>query len=281
MKELTQNKKPAVFFAVADDNNFKYGVTFWKSMTKFHDTKEIDMLFYTTMKDPKELAKLPKGVEVKDLTPYLEDPMFFYRQKPVLSEPLLDEYELVVGFDVDQLVLHTLDDILNVKTFDVGVVINWNRFDEKFYPPVEMMRIGILPAEYYNCGMVALRSKSFCHMWKVWCFSNAFDRCQYKEQDGLNILAHNANFNVWCFDMPASKDAPLHWYGIISKGELVRSELDGKDIIVRKGFGNTPFPPADAKIHLVHMGGGGGSIKDNWGTFFPPEVMVRIEEIVK
>ena len=266
------------FFAVADADNFKYGLTFWKSMVHFHDPNEITMLFYTSVKDKKELDKLPKGIIVVDLSPLLDDTMFYYRQKPIIAESLLDQYDLVVGFDVDQIVLHRLDDILNIKTYDIGVVINWNRHDEKYYPLVELGRIGIAPAEYFNCGMVAMRSKDFVHKWKMWCFSEQFNRCQYKEQDGLNILAYSSNHNVWCFDMPTSKDAPIHWYGIIAKGELVRAKVEEKQIIVPKGLGNTPFPPNDVILHLIHLGGGQGAPKDNWSAFFQPEVWEYIQK---
>ncbi len=279
--QASVDKKQACFFTAANASHIKYAVTFWKSMVKFHDPKEIDMLFYTDVTDKTELDKLPKGIQVVDLTPYLEDKMFWYRQKPILSEPLLDFYELVVGFDSDQIVLDKLTDVLNIKTYDVGVVINWNRHDEKFYPVVEMMRIGVQPIEYFNCGLVALRSKKFCHNWLIWCYSQNFDRCQYKEQDGLNILCHSGNWNVWCFDMPASKDAPVHWYGIISKGELSRAEIKDGRVFIGKGFGSTPFPPSDVWVHLIHMGGGSGAPKDNWNMLCSPELMKYIEEVTK
>lgn len=173
--ETNIDKKMACFFTAASKEHFKYALTFWKSMVKFHDPKEIDMLFFTDMTDKTELDKLPKGIQIVDLAPYLADQMFWYRQKPILSEPLLDFYELVVGFDSDQIVLDRLDDVLNIKTYDVGTVINWNRFDEKYYPVVEIMRLGIQPIQYYNCGMIALRSKKFAHNWLVACYQNEFN----------------------------------------------------------------------------------------------------------
>jgi len=78
---------------------------------------------------------------------------------------------------------------------------------------------------------------------------------------------------VWCFDNPASKDADMHWYGIISKGELARSEIKEGKVFIPKGLGDTPFPAADVWVHLVHMGGGSGALKDNWSAFFPENVM--------
>lgn len=274
------NKKPVCFFAVGSREYSKYAIPFWKSMTKFHSPKDIDMLWYTNEKSSEVLKKLPVGIKLMDLDPLLIDPAFYFRQKPVIAETLMDEYELVCGFDTDQIILGSLDYIIKTTDYDVGTVYNWNRHDQQFYPMVEMMRIGIVPAEYFNCSLVAMRSKKFVHTWLVWCFSPSFDRCQYREQDGLNILAYSGNWNVRCFDLPDMPNKHFGWYGLIGKMEWARSELRGKDIVVPKGFGSTPFPPADVQIHAATLGGGHGAVKDNWANYFPPKVMERINEII-
>lgn len=270
-------KERVCFYATGTRNLLPLAIKFWRSMVKFHDPKEIEMWFFT---DAIETKDLPEGIHIKDIAPFLTDPAFFYRQKPMLSEMLLEEFDLVVGFDIDQIVLASLNDVLNVKTYDVGVVINWNRFDEKFFPMVHQLPY-TPPIEYYNCGLVALRSKKFAHMWNMWCHSSNFDRSQYKEQDGLNILAHHANFNVWCFDSPASQDAPIHWYGIISKGELVRCIIEDGKPVIPQGLGKTPFPPAKVYLHMIHSGGGHQGPKDNWETLCSPALMEYINEITK
>src|SRR6266702_5529593 len=254
-------KKPVAFFAVGSKEYSKYAIPFWRSMVKFHSPQDIDMLYYTNEKDPEVLKRLPAGIKLIDLDPLLADPAFFYRQKPVLGEPLLDEYELVVGFDCDQLILGNLDYILKTNDYDVGTVYNWNRHDQQFFPMVEMVRIGIMPAEYFNCSLVAMRSKKFVHNWLVSCFSPQFYRLQYREQDILNVLCYYGNWNVRCFDLPDTPNKHFGWYGMIAKGELPRAELRGKDIVIPKGFGDTPFPPADVQIHAISLGGGHGAIK--------------------
>lgn len=248
-------------------------------MVNFHSPKDIDMIWYTDEKDPKVLERLPKGIKLGDLTPLLTDPAFYYRQKPILGELLLKDYELVVGFDTDQLILGNLDTILKNEDYDIGTVYNWNRFDVQHYPLVEMYRIGIMPAEYFNCSLVAMRSKSFVHNWLVSCFSPQFDRLQYREQDILNVLCYYGNYNVRCFDLP--EKTHFGWYGMIGKGEYVRAELRDKNIYIPKGLGDTPFPPDDVQIHVATLGGGHGAIKDNWASFFPAKVMERINEIIK
>ena len=268
------------FFAVGSKEYSKYAIPFWKSMTKFHSPKDIDMIWYTDEKDPEVLKNLPTGITVSNLTPLLTDPAFYYRQKPVIMETLIQDYELVVGFDSDQLILGDLNYILESEDYDVGTVYNWNRFDQQYYPLVEIMRIGILPAEYFNCSLVAVRNKKFVHTWLTWCFSPNFDRSQYREQDGLNILCYSGNWNVRCFDLPENKET-LGWYGMLGKGEYNKAELREKDIYIPKGLGDTPFPPTDVKVHVATLGGGHGAVKDNWAAFFPPKVMERIQELIK
>lgn len=275
LKSENKNKKPVVVFTVADKNNLKYAVTMLTTLRKFHDWPAI---LYTDEIDTEKLPDIT-NLTVVDMKPLLQDRMFFYRQKPILAEPLLDEYELVIGLDADQLILGDLSYIKDTNDYDVGTVINWNRYDEKFYPPVSGW--GIYPAEYFNCGLVALRSKKFAHHWNVLCHSIQFDRSQYKEQDMLNALCYYGNYNVRCFDHGDPVRKINAWYGIVGKGEWNRAIVKGNDIVVPQGFGTTPFPPADMTIKVAHMAGGPEGKKDNWGAFFSPEAMVRIQELIK
>ena len=270
----------AVFFSACDVNNFPYAITFWNSMTKFHSPEKIDMILYTNQTDKTQLAKLPKGVKVEDISKLLlQDKNFWYRQKPVLMEPLMEKYELVVGFDVDQFVVGSLDYILNTKDYDVGTVINWNRIDPKLYGFVQFQ--GVMPAEYFNCGLVAARSKKFVHHWRVLCFSQQFDRLQYREQDLLNVLAYYGNYNVRCFDIPDGIAKYAAWHGLIVKGELGSIILRGNDLIVSKGIGPTPFPPTEITVKVIHIGGGNQPNKMNFRSWFSnEEVIKRIEHLI-
>lgn len=275
LKSENRKKKPVVVFTVADKNNISYAVSLLNSLRKFHDWP---VILYTDEIDQEKLPNIT-NMTIVDLGPYLQDRMFFYRQKPLLSEPLLDEYELVIGLDSDQLILGDLSYILETTDYDVGTVINWNRYDEKIYPAVQGW--GIFPAEYFNCGLVALRSKKFAHHWNILCHTAQFDRMQFKEQDLLNALCYFGNYNVRCFDHPDPVKNVTAFWGLIGKGEWNRAILEGNKIVVPKGFGDTPFPPADMEIKVAHMGGGAGTKKDNWGAFFTPEVLTRINSLIK
>ncbi len=274
-------KKPVLFFSVADRNNFGYAVSMFNSLTKFHNPKDVDMLLITDETDKDNLDKLPKGIQIESLNPYTkDDPVFFYRQKPVVAEKYMDEYELVLGLDADQIITGSLDYIFITKDYDIGTVVNWNRADPQVYGFVDIARLGIPAPEYYNCGLVAMRSKKFVHHWKVLCFAPEFNYMQYKEQDVLNILAHFGNYNVRCFDAGDGVAKMNAWWGLIAKGELMRAEMRGDEIVIPKGFGDTPFPPADMTLKVIHAAGGNRENKMNYHTWVPEEVAKRIEYLI-
>lgn len=269
-----ENKEKIVIFSAGDINNFPYAVMFWNSLVKFHDPNDIDMIFYTNETDENKLKLLPKAVQVEQLGTFLQDPMFWYRQKPLLAEPLLEKYDLAIGMDCDQIVVGKLDYIFETKDYDVGTVLNWNRYDINYYPQVDIQQAGIYPVEYFNCGLVALRNKKFVHEWKVNCFSTQFDRLQYKEQDILNIMCYFGNYNVRCFDH-GDGVANMHaWWGLISKGEYLRAKFIDNEIIIEKGLGDTPFPPQDMTLKVLHAGGGTVPDKMNYRKWFKDEKII-------
>lgn len=255
------SKKPVIAFTVADKNNEKYAQALLNSLRKFHTEEELPL-------------KIIKGEELEG---YLkDDKMFYYRQKPIIAEPLLKEYELVIGMDCDQIVLGKLDYLLKTKDFDVATVLNWNRYDPQRYGFITFQ--GILPVEYMNCGLVCMRSEKFVHDWKLLCFTPQFDRVQYREQDLLNIMIYYGNWNIRCLDHQDKIGGNESWWGLIGKLEWSRAELRGEKIIVPKGFGDTPFPPQDTELKIVHMAG--GPVKEQWGKFFSPEIMKRINYLI-
>lgn len=272
-KEL-KNKKPVAVFCIATKNHMSYAKTMIKSLRHFH--KDWPVILVTDETDSKNL---PENVIIKDIKPYLADRMFFYRATPIIGESLLNEYELVIKIDSDSLILGDLSSLVETKDYDVATVINWNRFDERFYPVVQGW--GIFPTEYFNAGFVAMRSRKFAHDWRMLCYTPQFDRLQYKEQDLLNALCYFGNYNVRCLDLPNKEVEVNSFWGIIGKGEWNRAIVKDDMIIVPKGLGNTPFPPTDMEIKVAHLGGGSEARKDNWAAFFSPEAMTRIGEILQ
>lgn len=255
------DKKKVCFFTIADKNNERYAQMLTNSFRKFH--KDIDLL---TIKGEELEAHLK------------EDPQFYYRATPIVAKKLIKEYDLVVKIDADSIVCDDLSYIWETKDYDIGTVMNWNRKDPALYGYVQGW--GILPAEYFNCGLVAMRNPKFIHDWRMLCFTQQFYRLQYKEQDLLNAMIYYGNWNVRCFDHLDPVANMNSWWGLISKGEWMRTEVKDNHIIVPKGLGDTPFPPKDIQINVIHWAGGSGSSKMNYKTAFPEDVIKRIDYLV-
>jgi hypothetical protein len=128
--------------------------------------------------------------------------------------------------------------------------------------------------EYMNCGLVAMRSEKFVHDWKVLCFTQQFDRSQYKEQDMLNAMIYYGNWSVRCLDHMDPIGGNNGWWGLLGKLEWSRAILKDDKVMVPQGLGPTPFPPKDVQLYVVHMAG--GKEKPSWGIFFNEQVMKRI-----
>lgn len=273
-------KRPVMFFGAADEKNFPHAVMFWNSLTKFHSPKDIDMIMFTSETRPEELKKLPQGIKTVDITAQLKaDPMFWYRQKPVLAEPYMSQYDLVVGFDIDQLVLGDLSYLIKTKDYDIAAPLNYNRNDAEQYGLVGGWCI--LPIEYANCGLVCMRSEQFVHEWKVWCFSPQFDRAQYKEQDGLNIKIYHQNYNARILDHLDPIGGNNSWWGLLGKSDWSRTKMVNNEVIIPKGEGEPPFPPKDVSLKIAHFAGGQDNPqKMNYRTVFPDDVVERIDYLV-
>ena len=256
-------KKPVVIFIAYDANNAEHARKFKNSLRKFHSEEELPLY----------------EVKREELETYLKgDPMFFYRQKPVIASRLIKDYELVIGMDVDQIITGDLSYIWKTRDYDVGTVINWNRVDPGVFGVVQAA--GILPIEYFNCGLVAMRSEAFVKNWLNVCLSPQFDRLQYREQDILNYICYYGNYNCRCFDHGDGPAKMNSWWGIFGKGEYPRAEMRGNDIVVPKGEGNTPFPPVDITLKVLHWGGGNDPQKGNYRKMFKDDVIKRLDYLV-
>lgn len=271
-----ENKKPIIIFTTASKNLFNDAVKLLNSLRKFHNWP---VILVTDEHDPENLKKLPGGVTIWELGMYLQnDRMFFYRQKPVIASELIKDYKLVLGLDSDQIIVGDLSYLEKTSDYDVGTVINWNRVDPGVFGVVQAA--GILPVEYFNCGLVAMRSEAFVKNWLNVCISPQFDRLQYKEQDILNYICYYGNYNVRCFDHDDKIGGNNSWWGLLGKGEYPRAKMIGNDIVIPKGEGDTPFPPIDIKLNVLHWGGGNDPQKGNYRKMFQDDVIKRLDYLV-
>lgn len=241
-------KKPIVVVCIADKNNYGYAVGMINSLRKFHDWPVVLVTDETNTKD------LPKGVETVDLTQYTStDPAFFYRATPILAEKYLKEYECVLKIDADSIITGDLSYIEKTKDYDVATVINYNKPDAEMYGAIG--GYAVAPVEYFNCGFVVLRSEKFAHHWTVVCFSEQFNRLQYREQDLLNVLCYFGNYGVRCldhFDPIANMRA---WWGLFAKTYWNQAVMrDGKIIIPQQD--GDPILDGDTELKVIHVAGG-------------------------
>lgn len=254
-------KKKVIAFTIADKNNMKYADMMIKSLRKFHSEEELPLIV----------------IGEEQLAQYKADPNFFYRATPIIASKLIPEYDMVLKLDCDQLVLGSLDQLLAFDDYDVGTVLNINRVDPKRYGLVQVQ--GVAANEYFNCGLVAMRSEIFVSHWLNLCQSKYFERFQYREQDILNILAHFGNYNTRCFDNYDNVNQYYAWHGLVAKGEGLNMVVRGDKIIVPRGKDN--YPDRDVEVKLYHWAGGGNEAKMNYRIDFGEDVINRINELLK
>ena len=262
MSEPVKTKKPVVIFTAYDEANAPYAKLFRNSLKKFHP----DIPLYEVQGD--------------ELKAYLAaDPMFFYKQKPVIAEKLIKEYELVIGMDCDQIVTGDLSYLWNTKDYDVATVLNWNRKDQEEYGLVAGW--GIIPIEYFNCGLVAMRNEKFIKNWSYLCTTPQFERMQYKEQDILNAMCYYGNWNVRCLDHLDPLGGNNSWWGLLSKGSWQDAFMRNNEIIIPQGKDGNPFPPKEVSLKVIHWGGGSNSPdKMNYRIKFNDDVVKRLDYLV-
>ena len=255
------NKKPITAFTIADSANLPLAKKMINSLRKFHTEEELPMYIVTG----------------KELEHYLkEDPQFFYRSTPVVANKLLKDYETVIKLDADQIFMGDISHILSLKDYDVGTVLNYNRTDPKTYGVVTVFNID--PQRYFNCGFVVMKNHEFVKHWLEKCYSEHFERLQYREQDLLNILLHYGNYNYICYDIYDRIRDYSAWHGLLNKGEGVHMKLVDGQVILPKGEDN--YPAMDKIVKVFHFAGGKGENKNNYRIWFNEELISHIDWLV-
>jgi len=252
--------KKQVIFTVCDDKNKWMLPIFTKSLRHWHTEEELPLVVYGQEELDKE-----------------KDENKFYKATPMFARRLIKEYDLVIKADVDQLITGNLKHILdNFDNYDVGVVYNINRSD-----PLRYGYIGygtIQPAEYINCGLVAMRSEKFINHWWKLCNSDNFSRMQFGEQGFLNCLVYYGDYKVRFLD----RWDPFHqiqaWNGLIAKGEGVHMVVRNGELWLPKGVDN--YPDHDVRVVAYHWAGGGNEPKMNYRMHFPEPVIDWIDGVL-
>lgn len=233
------NKK-VIAFTVSDNNNLRYYEMLKKSWEKFHP--DIELRLYGE----------------KEIREY-DDPQFFYRATPIIASALIRDYDTVLKMDADQILLDNISEILDVDA-DVGVVRN-----DPTYLAGQVW--DITHPNYYNNGLVVIKSKEFVDHWKALCLSPHFNVYQHREQDILNILTSDyLNYNVFCLE-----DGDFI-YGEWAKPLWAKCKMEGNKVIL----------PDKKQLKVIHFSGGQASPdKGNYRLRFQKDVAKYIDSLVK
>ncbi len=155
-------KKKVIAFTIAgDQENLKFYKGFRNSLRKFHSEKELPLKLYG-----------PEQVNA------FNDSTFYYRATPKIAAELIEEYETVIKFDVDQIVMGDLSHTWK-HDYDLGVVQNSNPREIR-KQPVTVWDIDA--PSYVNAGFVVMKNEKIISHWNKLCHSPVFKNYQYREQ---------------------------------------------------------------------------------------------------
>ena len=262
--------KDLVVFTACDQNNLKYARVFLKSFKHFHP--DVPLVLFTDAK-----VENIEGVRVLPLL--TKDPMVWYKQKPFFADRLFREgYKAVLGADADQIVLGNLDNVLYSKGYDVGTVLNFNPIDYASLGPITVQGVHYA-TEYYNAGLVMMRSHKFVRHWLRLCEGKFFERFTYREQDLLNILCHFGEYQVFCFDDADDFNKYYAWHGLLGSRSTMQMLMHKGNVVLPAQ--PTGFPNRDIVYKVWHPASGQQTYdKMNFRTSFNEEVIRYIDEIL-
>lgn len=250
--------KKVIAFTVADSNNEKFIPMLRNSLRKWHTEEELPLIHINQT----ELDKWGDSEK-------------FYKATPYYGLKFIDDYELVIKLDVDMVITHPLTHIFEDKSYDVGCVLNSNpREFKKFIVQVW----DILPANYMNCGFVAIRSKRFLEHWKMLCSRPNIKNYPYREQDILNILYHYGDYHTKCFDHSDK------FHGLASNSYWPELIIKNDKLVLpqtKDESGNWP-PDGEKTIVALHFAEGQQNIanKGNFRTKVSEEVGKWINKLI-
>jgi lipopolysaccharide biosynthesis glycosyltransferase len=176
---------------------------------------------------------------------------------PFVSYQLIDQYDMVVHFDADSMIVGKLDELLvesNLE-FDIIGVRNNNDFN-KAGKDNPITNPGLDTQKYLNAGLVAITNKAFVEQWMV--NNTEFgNQMPFQEQTVLNFMTKDwktkiidpIESNVY-YGISNLYGDNTHWDSWMDI-QLIENEL----ILNNK------------KVKVLHHGGGHGAIKLDFNLF--------------
>jgi hypothetical protein len=235
-------KKDKILFIIDDDRDASLSKGFFNSIRKFHSEEDLEI----------RIIKAP------EYSGFEQDRNFYYRAKSIIAYDLMKEgYELIIGCDADQIIFSEISHIWEHSDYDVATVLNINRVDPGMYGFVTTSVLD--PSEYYNCGLVAMKSKEFIEKWL----------------DLLNLMCYFGNWKVKCLDRYDAEHGVYAWWGLVAKGETLKAVRTETGVMIPKGTDN--YPDHDIDLKILHTAGGSNELKLNYKILFSEEVISYID----
>jgi hypothetical protein len=176
---------------------------------------------------------------------------------PFVSYQLIDDYDMVVHFDADSMLVGRLEELLDPTNlqFDIIGVRNNNDFN-KAGKDNPITNPGTDPQKYLNAGLVATTSKKFIEHWMT---ANVKfgNEMPFQEQTVLNIIA--GDYEVKILD-PIDSNV---YYGISNLYGTVTHWDSWKSIEMV----DEELTLAGKRVKVLHHGGGHGAVKLDFDLF--------------
>lgn len=176
---------------------------------------------------------------------------------PFVSYQLIDQYDMVVHFDADSMIVGKLDELLDEANlnFDIIGVRNNNDYNQAGKDNY-ITNPGLNPQNYLNAGLVAVTNKSFLEEWmnqNVECGN----QMPFQEQTILNQITPNWKSKI--IDPIGSSV----YYGISNLwGD--KTHWDSWKMI---NIINNELILNNKKVKVLHHGGGHGAQKLDFNLF--------------
>ena len=176
---------------------------------------------------------------------------------PFVSYQLVDQYDMVVHFDADSMIVGKLDELLDESNLNFDIIGVRNNNDlNKAGKDNPITNSGLDTQKYLNAGLVAVTSKAFI---KQWMLNNIEfgNQMPFQEQTVLNLMTNDwktkiidpIESNVY-YGISNLYGNNTHWDSWMDV-QLIENEL----ILNNK------------KVKVLHHGGGHGATKLNFNLF--------------
>jgi hypothetical protein len=188
---------------------------------------------------------------------------------PIMSIRLAEDYDLVVHFDADSMLVDRIDELL-IGDYDVAGVRNNNDFGTTGCHKSGMCLQGVPVNQYLNVGLVASTRIDF---WREWIDKNKLwsKNLPLHENDVMNLIFYSGKYKTKVMD-PIEGDS--YWGTSTQFGE--KSHWDSWRKIQIK---QDRLYLNNKRVKILHNAGGWGLPKLQFEKLCEPDILQWLERI--